>query len=697
MMISRRAFVSRSSLAMTGVALGCSEGAVSDLPPSPTDSGRPDAGPSVQPPARLAWEPIPPLRFVVGVQVNLDLRSFLLDPTGGAASIRLDGTLPAGLAFESGMIRGAAAEEAPPMDFRATADDGRTSVESQPFTLEVEPASGVVSLEFDRRTPEHIAMHLPHEVSLPEDAMATVRYRPAGERAWIDAHPLLRIRPEFVTGGAPREVVDAFAGTIFDLTPGASYDVEIMISIAGSEPVVLQSTVTTRALPSQSGAPTMSVSASDNLQDALNALGPGDVLELQNGIYDVDGLRIEASGMEGMPVVIRGESREGVVLRNRSRVIQILESSHLTIENLTLEGSGVDSGTDASSHGISFWNGGAEQEEVTLRGLDIVGVDRGVIASGAVRGLLVYDCVLRGNNTWTQDLIESNATWNDDGIRIPGEGNCAFDNTLSGFGDACAVTNGEFSAAVYFYRNAIEMTGDDACEGDFMTRNFGFYDNYISNCGTFLSLDPLWGGPLYCFRNVVINTMRGPFKLNNENTGFMIYNNTIVRTDGRSEWAWAQSNNGALRNWSYRNNLMVYLGDGRLLALESSGNDPIDFTHNGWSVDRAVWWTRSGGSFRSLEEARAALPETTPVFGTATRRHDRDIFVESNPFDAPISLGPDHLTEVTERFDFTLRSDSVAHGAGTPIPNVTDGFSGEAPSIGAHIPGRSFPVFGARR
>ncbi|MEM6994678.1 MAG: right-handed parallel beta-helix repeat-containing protein, partial [Myxococcota bacterium] len=323
------------------------------------------------------------------------------------------------------------------------------------------------------------------------------------------------------------------------------------------------------------------------------------------------------------------------------------------------------------------------------------GIDQGVVASGTVLSMLIYDCILRGNNPWDAAFIESNLTWNDDGLRIPGEGNCAFDNTISGFGDTCAVQDGVFSAAVFFYRNRIEMTGDDACEGDYSTRNFAFYDNHVSNCATALSLDPVWGGPLYFFRNIVVNTTRGPFKLNNTNSGFMIYNNTIVRTDGLSGWAWAQPNNGALVGWSYRNNLLLFAADGNLLALESSGNDPVDFTNNAWFPDGSVWWTNSGGSYGSLQEARDGLEPTVPLFGESTERHAADVLLEAEPFVDPVPLGADHLTEVTSLFVPTLADGSVAQGGGVAIDNVTDGFSGAAPDIGAVIAGRPLPEWGA--
>jgi hypothetical protein len=253
---------------------------------------------------------------------------------------------------------------------------------------------------------------------------------------------------------------------------------------------------------------------------------------------------------------------------------------------------------------------------------------------------------------------------------------------------------------VYFYRNRVTMTGDDAFEGDYSTRNIGFYDNFITNSATFVSLDPLYSGPLYAFRNIAINTFRGPFKLNNTNTGFLFYNNTIVRTEGSTGWGWVQFNNGELRNWSYRNNLLVYLGDtGSLLAVESGGCDPIDFTHNAWYPDGAIWWSGSGASYGSLTEAIAGAgqPATTPVFGDSTLRHEHDVVSEENPFASPVTLGADHLTLVTTNEPPALADGVAASGAGVAIPNVTDGFAGAAPDIGAIIEGRPPPQYGAQR
>jgi hypothetical protein len=592
----------------------------------------------------------------------------------------------------------------------ATATDASVSATASATATADDTSAGDVStggdiagldVTFELATPEQIAIHAAVEGTIAADAQVRVRYRPSTDDAWADAHPLLRVHPEWTDGNAPVAPVDAFAGTIFDLQPGLSYVVELTLVVPGEDEQSQGAEVTTRALPPAAGAPTVTAAPGDDLQAIFDGLAPGEVLELGAGTYPVAGLYLNASGTADAPIYIRGVSRSDVVLeaQDGGTVLQLQAASHVVLEDLTLQGPGVDSGTDANARGISFWDG-AVQEAVTIRGLDILGVDMGLVAWGDTRSLLVYDNLLQGNNEWTEPFLSTNLTWNDDGIRVPGQGNAVFENTLDGFGDAFAVTSGVHSSAVYFYRNRVTMTGDDAFEGDYATRNIGFYDNFITNSATFVSLDPLYAGPLYAFRNVAINTFRGPFKLNNTNSGFLFYNNTIVRTEGSTGWGWVQFNNGELRNWSYRNNLLVYRGgSGSLLAIESGGCDPIDFTHNAWFPDGAVWWTGSGASYGTMSEAIAGggQPATTPLFGDATMRHADDVVTVADPFATPVMLGADHLTRVTTPAAPALAAGTSPKNAGAPIANVTDGYVGAAPDIGAVIEGRPLPAWGAHR
>ena len=49
-----------------------------------------------------------------------------------------------------------------------------------------------------------------------------------------------------------------------------------------------------------------------------------------------------------------------------------------------------------------------------------------------------------------------------------------------------------------------------------------------------------------------------------------------------------------------------------------------------------------------------------------------------------------------ESFDFRLKAGSAAIDKGKPLPNVTDGFSGTAPDLGAFELGQAPPHYGPR-
>ncbi|KPK46597.1 MAG: hypothetical protein AMK72_09555 [Planctomycetes bacterium SM23_25] len=548
-------------------------------------------------------------------------------------------------------------------------------------------------------TPEQISLYLPVTGPLDVSAAASVRYRPSKAGQWAVAHPLHRIR---VANTAGRKPPDTFAGVVTGLEPGASYDVEVTVRL-GDSSASEKLTATTRALPGKVSPAAKVITAgatAAEVQAALDGAKPGDVVQFANGTYAVDRLQVRRGGSPSKPICIRGESRSGVVLKDtEGTILQVLAVCDVIVENLTFEGSKVDSGTKCRSRGISFWNGGSPQKRVTIRQVTLDGVDMGIVAWGNTEQLLVYDNTLIGNNLWNREFLESNLTWNDDGIRLPGLGNVAFNNTLTGFGDSLAMSAGCKNVGVHFYRNEILMTGDDAYEGDYGVRNVTLYDNRVHNTMTLASFDPIYGGPAFVFRNIAINVGRQPYKLNNRNTGFFIYNNTVVRTEGTGSgkgWGWNQSNNGPLVAWGYRNNILIYRGGGGLMAMESSAQDPIDFTHNAWFPDGRVWWTTSGGSFRSMAAARGKLGATRPVFGRSTKRHEACVICEADPFATDIVLGETYLKRITRPYTPVLAEGSIPRGAGVAIPGITDGFTGKTPDMGAIITGVKRPVWGDR-
>ncbi len=550
-------------------------------------------------------------------------------------------------------------------------------------------------------TPEQISLILPVTGTLPQTATAAVRYKQSNSSTWITGHPLYRIRPDYSLRPNKGSVPDAFAWPIIDVNPGTTYDIEVTVK-NGDATAVQTLRHTTRALPGRADAPNKIVPAGSSnaaIRTIINGLNPGDVLEFENGTY-AGNLIINRSGTTDRPIYIRGKSRDGVVLSaTNGSVLQFQSASNIIIENLTLKGSGVDSHNSASSRGIEFWSGASMQKRVTVRNVTMTGVDVGIKAYREISEFLAYDNTLVGNNTWTPSMIDTNATWNDDGINIAGFGNSAFNNTLKGFGDSLALDPQQWatdSVGIHFYRNEIISGGDDGFEADGAHRNISFYDNRLTNTMTLLSLDALFGGPLVAARNISINTGRGPFKFNNKNSGQFIYNNTIIRTTDRNGWGWIQYNNGAQNAWGYRNNILIHQGTGRLFGIESAGQEVIDFTNNSWYPNAGVWWSNSGGSYTNLADAYTRLPARTPLFSGTTKRHEQDTITTINPWTTSITLGNDYKTEITAKYVPTLASGSAPKNSGAVIPNITNGYSGSAPDRGAIISGRSLPLWGDR-
>ena len=555
-------------------------------------------------------------------------------------------------------------------------------------------------------TPEQISLLIPVTGTLAQNALATVRYRRIGSSTWSEGHPLYRIQPQYSNSPAIGEVTDDFAWPVLGLTPGTSYEVEVTVS-SGNESVVRAATFTTRSLPPAAGAPNKTISSGatgSEVQFAFDNLQPGDVLELANGTYNVDNLELRRSGTASNPIYVRGETRSGVVLVDpEDTILRLFDASHVVIENITLQGSGSDGGQTLWSVGILSAGNSGQTVRNTIRNVSINGVDQGITFFDSASQALVYNNSLAGNNQWNSAFLSDSRTWDDDGINLPGIGNVAFNNTISNFGDSFAYAQHSGSIGlnetrgVHFYRNEIRNSLDDLVETDYAQRNITFYDNRSHNSSTCTSLDPLYGGPFVYVRNICINSARSTMhKWNDANSGQFLYNNTFIATATVAGFnpdtaAWYQPNNGAQRSYGFRNNVVVYGGNGDLLLLDSGGHDPIDWTHNSWFPDTRIQW---GGVYPSLASARQNLPGTEPVFSGSSRRMQSDNITTANPWTLNIVLGADSFTEVTERYTPALAAGSSPRNSGVAIPNITDGFSGSEPDRGAIISGRPVPAWG---
>ena len=74
-------------------------------------------------------------------------------------------------------------------------------------------------------------------------------------------------------------------------------------------------------------------------------------------------------------------------------------------------------------------------------------------------------------------------------------------------------------AAIDFHNNDISECTDDGSEMDYSERNTRNFLNRYTNVFQGVSVQPIFGGPVYIFRNVLYNVVMEPFKMHNSPSG----------------------------------------------------------------------------------------------------------------------------------------------------------------------------------
>ena len=92
---------------------------------------------------------------------------------------------------------------------------------------------------------------------------------------------------------------------------------------------------------------------------------------------------------------------------------------------------------------------------------------------------------------------------------------------------------------------------------------------------------------------------------------------------------------------------------------------------------------------------------TLAAYGEATGQDRHSVLVDYDIFVNVPKLDAQDRTTVQkvyapDQFDFNLKAGSAAVDRGVPIPNITDGFTGQAPDLGALEVGQPAPIYGPR-
>ena len=251
--------------------------------------------------------------------------------------------------------------------------------------------------------------------------------------------------------------------------------------------------------------------------------------------------------------------------------------------------------------------------------------------------------------------------------------------------------------AIDIYNNYITNAHDNSIEMDGSMHNIRVMRNMLINSASHpMSTQPSVGGPIYFIRNIVYHAPGGSTRLTAGSPGVFFYNNTIL----------TETSGAASANVHWRNNLMLgenaQAGDlhrqhQHQLQLVGLQRLPSECRQRGVPVELAaanVPMIPADGTAREARDAHSS-PRSRPT-QQATKQDQHSVLVDYDIFMKVTKLDAKDLATVqrlykAEDFDFRLKPGSAAVDRGTAIPNVTDGFTGQAPDLGALEAGKPVP------
>ncbi len=508
------------------------------------------------------------------------------------------------------------------------------------------------------------------------DASVAVRVRRQGDADWREALPLLRVHPETVAVAVPQQ----FAGSVFDVEPATTYDVELHFVDPDGADTTQTVAASTRPLPADPQSP-VAVAVADvaALTAALAAAQPGHVITLAPGTYAGSFFTVNASGTEADPIVIRGADPAAVILDGEGCVgCNILEvyGSHVRVESLTLRG---------AERALRFQ--GATTDNA-VRHVTIKDVVHAIAGNVGQSSFYICDNDLEGRLVWPWTFApDATSHWDDRGVDVTGDGHVVCHNRMRGFGDP--VVNKKKQARSWdVYGNDI-FDSYDGTELDESEGNARLYLNRWTNVMDPISIQPSHGGPAYVLRNVVLNAPEEPIKLKSlggveEPSGVLIYHNTFA------------SPNLALNlqapitqhNFVIANNLFVgpeQLAGARTVDWTAVLDGGV-FDANGYYPDGGFWFGVVDGMNQIYDDFAAAMA------GGAVEANG---VLLTRPIFADDFVGPADAMAHQEPGDFTLAADSNARDRGLPLPGINANAPG-GPDLGARELGCPAPIYGPR-
>lgn len=589
------------------------------------------------------------------------------------------------------------------------------------------------------------------------NATVEVRFRKTGTEVWRPALPLLRIGGERVYRARENmtyTVPTGFAGSILNLEPATSYECEFVLKDPDGVTGQTQQrvTVSTRAEPKPyAGGRVLHVYPPDHEGPRLepsfigikaayygegrgdwtavrmNKAQPGDTILVHAGLYRperynyVDPLSapftgswsLSLKGTAEKPITIKGAGDGEAIFDGAGNhmLFDVMATQHHIFEGLTFRNTE-----------IALFAGEKEvmgAVALTVRNCRFEDVGVGVWTENAdSRDFLITDNLFLGREDrmrligWNQagqrtaGIYPSHQLRSFFAVKVYGPGHVIAHNAVAYFHDAIDISTygppdadpERRASSVDIYNNDIHLTNDDFIESDGGTHNIRVFENRGVNAAhNGLSAQPVFGGPVYFFRNVVYHIPAGgAFKFNAKPAGILAYQNTLIAEQTASD---------PYSNAHFRNNLFLGIDTpnrGVMVWANATANYSSDY--NGYRPNRGVraqykWLAPAGG--RTAYEPKDAdwqIFATLAEFQKAIGQEAHGIEVDYDVFENLKPPDPARRYDVYHAMDlnFRLNPKGKAIDAGVVLPTINDNFTGRAPDLGAIELNRPEPHYGPR-
>ncbi len=537
------------------------------------------------------------------------------------------------------------------------------------------------------------------------DCAVSVDYRVVGTSTWSQAQPLLRVEPASVSGNG-FDPGNLLAGSILGLAPDTNYEVRLTLSDPDGGASVQTRTLRTRAIPADPAAPNTKYVAPGSgggsgtqsspylgLAAAQASAAPGDVFILAAGTYThTSTFTFNKSGTAANPIVWRGVDSATVIIDGGGTAQPVLAfagSQYVHLEKVT-----VRRPLRTAINGTGTKNLVIRQCVLDCSAVSPTSEASGILLQGSGQeGAYISENRIRGNINWTGGRNQDAYA-----CTLVGRGHIIQYNEIYDWWDTAGLGGNDNSvdtSGCDVRGNEFHNVTDDGIELDGSRHNNRVYDNRFTNVLCAISAQPCLAGPCYVVRNVVYNYQLKPLKFHilavtppNTPTGILVYNNTFIGADPRG------IGGGDWRNCHMRNNLFLASDDAGAICFDTNATR-YTLDYNGWYLSpTAQNFGRISGVYYSTlaafqtagQEAHGKLVNYSIFTNTAMPTRGGLVYPFTSGFSAPYTPGA---------ADVTLKSGTnAAVDAGVALANLTEGFAGAAPDLGAYERGSAVPVYG---